>query len=316
MEEYGFEIEVVELLDVVNHILPDEKQHWVSPTYLCRYKSGSPRIREPRKCIAIGWFRMDATVCTGSDDRIKEEPGESEKETPLPALPRYDGPMNLSLFPVNSVLLLGPTGVGKSPLGDVLARRGLFGLTCHHLDFGSELRRALSGGDASSHYTAPELAFIKGVLEQGLLLENEHFFSHRRSSTCSSPAPDFYQSDLLILNGIPRHDGQARDMEQIACVHALIVLDCSGEEILYRIRDNVGGDRAERSDDDVLLIEKKLQIFRERTAPLLRFYEQNGKKIYRLRVTATMSPAEAYRDVSALAAAHPPITLVTEPPQR
>src|SRR5512144_2572744 len=36
-EEYGFTIEIVRLLDVVNHILPDEHQHWVSPTYLCRY---------------------------------------------------------------------------------------------------------------------------------------------------------------------------------------------------------------------------------------------------------------------------------------
>jgi mutator protein MutT len=58
-EEYGFSIEVLQLLDVVNHILPREKQHWVSPTFLCRYKSGQPRIREPHKCEEIGWFRLD-----------------------------------------------------------------------------------------------------------------------------------------------------------------------------------------------------------------------------------------------------------------
>ena len=59
MEEYGFEIEVQELLDVVNHIIPDENQHWVSPTFLCRHKNGTPRIREPHKCEAIGWFRLE-----------------------------------------------------------------------------------------------------------------------------------------------------------------------------------------------------------------------------------------------------------------
>jgi len=58
-EEYGFEIVVEELLDVVNHIIPSEKQHWVSPTFLCRYKSGTPRIMEPDKCEEIGWFRID-----------------------------------------------------------------------------------------------------------------------------------------------------------------------------------------------------------------------------------------------------------------
>ena len=55
-EEYGIEIEVAELLDVVDHILVDEKQHWVSPTYLCRIVSGTPEIKEPEKCSQIGWF--------------------------------------------------------------------------------------------------------------------------------------------------------------------------------------------------------------------------------------------------------------------
>jgi len=58
-EEYGFVIEVVQLLDVVDHILPEEKQHWVSPTYLCRYKNGKPRILEPHKCEEIGWFDLE-----------------------------------------------------------------------------------------------------------------------------------------------------------------------------------------------------------------------------------------------------------------
>jgi 8-oxo-dGTP diphosphatase len=55
-EEYGVEIEVGELLDVVDHILPDEGQHWVSPAFICRVASGDPVIREPEKCSEIGWF--------------------------------------------------------------------------------------------------------------------------------------------------------------------------------------------------------------------------------------------------------------------
>ncbi len=57
-EEYGLEIEVGALLDVVDHILPEEGQHWVSPTYLCKPLAGAaePRILEPGKCTAIGWF--------------------------------------------------------------------------------------------------------------------------------------------------------------------------------------------------------------------------------------------------------------------
>lgn len=60
LEEYGMEIEVGDLLDVVDHLLPDEGQHWISPSYLCRVLSGQPTIREPGKCAGIGWFAVDA----------------------------------------------------------------------------------------------------------------------------------------------------------------------------------------------------------------------------------------------------------------
>ncbi len=58
-EEFGFEIKVQALLDVVDHLIPAEKQHWISPTFLCRITQGSPTIREPHKCDAIGWYALD-----------------------------------------------------------------------------------------------------------------------------------------------------------------------------------------------------------------------------------------------------------------
>ena len=57
-EEYGMTIEVVELLNVSDHILPEEGQHWISPTYIARHIDGQPRIIEPDKCTAIGWFSL------------------------------------------------------------------------------------------------------------------------------------------------------------------------------------------------------------------------------------------------------------------
>ena len=57
-EEFGIEIVVGELLDVVDHILKKEGQHWVSPSYICTIASGEPYIREPEKCAEIGWFHL------------------------------------------------------------------------------------------------------------------------------------------------------------------------------------------------------------------------------------------------------------------
>jgi 8-oxo-dGTP diphosphatase len=59
-EEYGVTIVVRELLTVTDHILPDEKQHWVSPAYICQVTEGEPTICEPETCAEIGWFALDA----------------------------------------------------------------------------------------------------------------------------------------------------------------------------------------------------------------------------------------------------------------
>lgn len=58
-EELGIEIEILELLGICDHIIPDEHQHWVSPTYICKIKKGIPRILEPHKCAEIGWFAIE-----------------------------------------------------------------------------------------------------------------------------------------------------------------------------------------------------------------------------------------------------------------
>ncbi len=59
-EEYEMEIEVIELLGVSDHILPEENQHWVSPTFIARHMGGTPKIIEPEKCNNISWFSLSA----------------------------------------------------------------------------------------------------------------------------------------------------------------------------------------------------------------------------------------------------------------
>src|SRR4030067_1924862 len=122
---------------------------------------------------------------------------------------------NTYTFPVDAALLLGPTGAGKSPLGDALEVHGLFGRRCLHLDFGAELRSAVSTGKGSAAYSSEELDFIHGVLERGLLLENEHFPLAKKIVTLFLEQTGFTQRDLLILNGVPRRLGQAQAIEEI-----------------------------------------------------------------------------------------------------
>lgn len=59
LEEHDIEIEVIEMLNLCDHIIPDEGQHWVSPTYVCKIVKGEPKIMEPEKCDGIGWFTLE-----------------------------------------------------------------------------------------------------------------------------------------------------------------------------------------------------------------------------------------------------------------
>jgi adenylate kinase family enzyme len=218
-------------------------------------------------------------------------------------------------FPVDAMLILGPTGSGKSPLGDLFTSCGFLGRRSYHLDFGSELRAIVSGMGSSS-YTPSEQDFIIGVLERGLLLENEHFALARKIINLFLERSRFRSGDILVLNGIPRHEGQAKDIASIAVIHSLVVLDCSAGSVFRRIRENTGGDRAGREDDERMLIEKKLRIFRERTAPLIEHYARAGSRIYRIDINERTTTGSAYQQLSLLAAADPPVPFIAEPPQR
>lgn len=52
-EELGVECEVVRLLGVTDHILPEEGVYWVSPVFLARVSSGTPKNAEPEKHSGI-----------------------------------------------------------------------------------------------------------------------------------------------------------------------------------------------------------------------------------------------------------------------
>lgn len=59
-EEYGIDIELLEQFPAQNHLIPEEKQHWVPTSFLCRIiDKKMPRIMEMDKCDEIGWFSFD-----------------------------------------------------------------------------------------------------------------------------------------------------------------------------------------------------------------------------------------------------------------
>ena len=61
-----------------------------------------------------------------------------------------------------AILLLGPTGSGKTPLGQVLEERGLWGHTSRHFDFGASLREIVACNQPDTSIAAEDISLRAG----------------------------------------------------------------------------------------------------------------------------------------------------------
>ncbi len=196
-----------------------------------------------------------------------------------------------------ATLLLGPTGVGKTPLASLFCEEGLLGQNVQHFDFGEELRRTATG--VTGLCTPEEVRFIQRILEEGVLLEDAQFNLALKIFQAFLARVGFQGSDHVMLNGLPRHLGQARALESVVRVIRLVVLHCEAEDVYQRIRNNTGGDRTGRSDDSIKMISQKLEIFRKRTEPLVAHYQKVGIPVIRLSVGQTDSALKIYGNIVA-----------------
>ncbi|MEN8614311.1 nucleoside monophosphate kinase [Dehalogenimonas sp. THU2] len=195
-----------------------------------------------------------------------------------------------------AILLLGPTGSGKTPLGETLERAGLGGRRCFHFDFGSRLRRYT--GEPTGLLTSGELEVVRGSLLTGALLEDEHFSIAEKLLAGfireSNPGPN----DLIVMNGLPRHTGQALALEGMIDMKALVVLECTPETVLERIRSDAGGDRTGRVDDTIEEVKRRLKVFAERTQPLTAYYERRGTPSICLDIGSSTTAEEALKTLA------------------
>lgn len=191
-----------------------------------------------------------------------------------------------------AILLLGPTGSGKTPLGERLEANGLRGWRCVHFDFGQNLRRIVT--DNAGLLGAEELDVVSNSLETGKLLEDEHFPIARKILLAFLDERNVGQDSLVILNGLPRHVSQANNVDSILNIQAVIYLSCTPEIVFNRIVSNAGGDRAERIDDDIESIKRKLSLFDSRTAPLLEHYRQRGTEMETIEISTTTTAQDIW----------------------
>ena len=174
------------------------------------------------------------------------------------------------------LVLLGPPGAGKGTQGEALAAR----YAVEHISSGELFRQQIAAG-------SPLGAQVQRYLAAGELVPDDLVFTLIGDAV--NRAVD--SRGGYILDGFPRNLVQAeraQDLADRAGVTANVVLllvlsdGVARERLLHRSEGR--GD-----DQDPAVVDRRLQVFRADTAPLVDFYEHRGILV---SVDATPPPAQ------------------------
>lgn len=218
---------------------------------------------------------------------------------------------------MQALLLIGPPGAGKSPLGDYLQKQSSAGKKLCHLDFGRELRDILKEHSApgSDHQAGKgEGEKETTVLEAGVGLSGPNYFSRQelerirqsveKASLFEEPDRELVrkivrhflgknaigEDDILVLNGLPRHRAQLAWLEDILTIALVVNLDCPEDVAVRRILANLDGERQGRQDDRLEVIVRRYRLYQEKTGPLLDYFRQAGVPVISLKVDRETRP--------------------------
>ncbi len=162
-----------------------------------------------------------------------------------------------------NVLLIGPPGAGKGTQGTRLAER----LGLEHIAVGDILRAEVDAG-------SPLGAEAAGYMRRGELVPDGVILGLLRPRLEAA-----VRANGFLLDGFPRSVQQAQEARHMAedggfTASAAVYLDAPRAELVSRIlaRAKVEG----RADDTPEVIESRLRVFDEATAPLVDYYRQRG----------------------------------------
>ena len=182
-----------------------------------------------------------------------------------------------------SILLFGAPGAGKGTQGKILGKiPGFFHLAC------GDVFRSL---DMTSDLGKQFLNFSS----RGELVPDELTIQMWRQNMHAQTVLSLYKpkQDLLVLDGIPRNVGQARELENSLDVFKVIHLRCNDENaMMQRMRKRaLKENRMDDADDKV--IRHRFEVYHKETFPVLEFYPKSIVS----DIDAMGSPAQVFQRV-------------------
>ena len=182
-----------------------------------------------------------------------------------------------------TILLFGPPGAGKGTQGKILGSIPGFlhvasGDVFRSLDPASELGKIFADYSARGALVPDDLTV-------------KMWEEHTRNLTADGTYTP--NSELLMLDGIPRNLNQARLMDEHIQVLSLIHLGCEDEDAMVdRLsRRAIKENRADDAQEDV--IRHRLKVYEQETQPLIDYYSASLVNA----VDALGTPAEVLQQV-------------------
>jgi adenylate kinase len=170
------------------------------------------------------------------------------------------------------LVLIGIQGAGKSTQGNLLSKK----LGIPYLSSGHIFRQMAKEKNKMGRW-------LKETLNAGILVPDDLTVE----IVMKYLEKKEYQNGY-ILDGFPRTVAQAEVFGN--GVSKLVFIDVSDKEALWRI----SGRNDEREDETLKALRKRIELFHEKTAPVIDFYKKRGKVI---KVNGEQTVEKVFADI-------------------
>jgi len=164
-----------------------------------------------------------------------------------------------------NLVLFGPPGAGKGTQATYLSKE----YQLVHLSTGDMLRKEIAEDTPIGHAA-------KDLISHGELVPDSLVIELIREKLDSNPCANGF-----LFDGFPRTVPQAEALDTLLIhygrnVSAMLSLEVEREELITRLMSR--GQTSGRSDDaDREIIENRIQVYIDKTAPLINYYKEAGK---------------------------------------
>lgn len=162
-----------------------------------------------------------------------------------------------------NIVMFGAPGAGKGTQSELIEKR----YNLIHLSTGDILRAEIKNGSELGKQ-------VEAVISKGQLVSDELIIALLEQEISRHA-----DANGFIFDGFPRTQVQASALDEMLAKHGekvsiMLALSVEENELIKRLLNR--GATSGRADDNLETIRKRITVYNEQTAPVMKYYEQKG----------------------------------------